>query len=134
MKNKKHWKNNGTKENPIYDFTYPTSWEEEEIFEENKKNIEKIKNKNIEWAKQLEHMPNNIMTALINEMENGNVLKSISKNNWPNNGSIVVSFRDKFHEENKKLKGIQWRELNDPHYCKEEIAEIFNKIEYLLIN
>ncbi|MDN2698334.1 hypothetical protein O0882_18625 [Janthinobacterium sp. SUN073] len=134
MKNKKHWKNNGTKENPIYDFTYPTSWEEEEIFKENKKNIEKIKNKNIEWAKQLEHMPNNIMTALINEMENGNVLKSISKNNWPNNGSIVVSFRDKFHEENKKLKGIQWRELNDPHYCKEEIAEIFNKIEYLLIN
>ncbi|MCC7641606.1 MULTISPECIES: hypothetical protein [unclassified Janthinobacterium] len=49
MKDKKYWKNNGTKENPTYDFIYPDSWSEEEIIEENKKNIEaikKIKNSN----------------------------------------------------------------------------------------
>ncbi|WP_426072588.1 hypothetical protein [Janthinobacterium sp. DSP2-3-3] len=134
MKNKKYWKNNGTKENPIYDFIYPISWSEEEILKENEENIEKIKGKKCEWVKQLENMPKNIMSAAISEIKNGNVLKSISNNNWPNNGSIVVSFRDKFHEENKKLNGVQWRELNDPHYCKEEIAEIFNKTEYLLIH
>lgn len=134
MKDEKYWKNNGTKENPIYDFIYPGSWSEEKVLEKNKKNIEKIKNKKCEWTNHLEHMPKNIMAALINEIEQGNILKSISKNNWPNNGSIVVRFRDKFHEKNKKLNGIQWRELNDPHYCTEEIAEIFNNIEYLLIN
>lgn len=136
MKNEKYWKNNGTKENPTYDFTYPTSWNKKEILEENKKNIEKIKNneKKCEWAELINRMPKNITSILINEMETGNIIKNISKSNWPNDGSIVIVLRDKFHERNRKIKGTQWRELNDPHYCKEEIAEVSNRIEYLLIN
>ena len=138
MKNKNLWKNNGTNENPTYDFIYPKYWGENKIFEENKKNLDKIKNRNIEnkyeWIEQLKYIPENLMKIMINEMERGNILKSISNNNWPNNGSIVVSFKDKFHNENKKIKGTQWREINDPHYCKEEIAEFFNEVEYLLIH
>lgn len=138
MKNKEYWKNNGTKKNPIYDFTYPESWGENEIIKENINNINKIKSENAkykyEWMEQLKHIPKNLMGVLLYEMERGNAIRSISNSNWPNNGSIVVIFRDKFHEKNKKIKGTQWREVNDPHYGKEEIAEISNEIEHLLIN
>ena len=137
MKNENYWKNNGSSENPIYDFMLKKILENGKLKLENKKNIEKIKNRNYEndpWIKEINKLPDNLISIIINELECGNLITSISNTNWPHEGSIVVTLKDRFRKESKNVAGTKWRALNDPHYCNEEISQILENIEFLLIN
>jgi len=137
MRNEKYWKNNGTSKNPLYDFTPPKFLGIDKFIFENKKNIEKIKNKDAKiepWIKEINKLPNDLISTLTNELKYGNLITSISNTNWPHKGSIVVKLKDRFRKESKNVGSTKWRLLNDPHYCNEEISQILENIEFLLIN
>ena len=74
------------------------------------------------------------MAILLSEMKEGNFIKSVSNTDWPNNGSIVIVLANRFHDENKCTPGTSWRELNDSHYCNEEISQTYKDVEHILIS
>ncbi len=104
---------------------------------ENKKNVKNIENKYAKtepWIKEINKLPNDLISILENELKHGNLITSISNTNWPNEGSIVVKLKNRFAKESKNVESTKWRLLNDPHYCNEEISQILENIEFLLIN
>ncbi|MBB5606801.1 MULTISPECIES: hypothetical protein [unclassified Janthinobacterium] len=136
---KGHWKNNSLDNKPSYIFSPPTEWNKDAIETENNEYIEEICRENKtyteknEWIKEIKNIPEKLIAILLSEMKKGNFIKKISASDWPNRGSIVVVLANRFHNKNKNIPGTSWRELNDSHYCNEEISETYKDIEHILI-
>lgn len=144
MKKNTGWVNVGTKESPSYHFFFSKNWpikrKENEIHNvyELVKNLSnnELHNINDEWLKLVENFPPELYKILVSELHEGNELIDISAVNWPSIGSIVGTLKRPFNEKNKKSNpefNLAWRNLNDAHYCQEEISQNVNGVEYLLI-
>lgn len=136
------WVNNGTALVPHFNFSPPKHWSTEQILSEQRKIIAIIEEPNTklfesnsyEWLRLIQNMPNTLKKILLSELQHKNKIVSISRNDWPNPGSIVINVSDRFQETNRTAYPYtHWRLLNDPHYYREEISESCNGIEYLLI-
>jgi hypothetical protein len=136
------WIENGNTMAPYYDFIPNNNWTMEELRRKQKEILSDIesldlgkRNSTIEsWLALISALPETLCRVLINELKLNNHICSLSSENWPNNGSIVVRLANRFASENHEISSnLIWREVNDSHYCIEEISERENNIEHLLI-
>jgi len=142
MKKNNAWKDNCSGNTLQYDFFPPKAWDSDRVLEECRKNIELLRGnfdehtnpKELNWLSLAQKLPKELLHALIIELENENQIIGIGSSNWPNPGSIVVNIRNRFCAESKNSSpNISWRSLDDPHYCKEEMNQIYQGTEYLII-
>lgn len=66
-------------------------------------------------------------------IDNSDALIAIYSSNWPDEGSVVALLSNKFRTK-KFDKDLHFRELNDPHYCNEEISYVEDNVTHLIIN
>lgn len=72
----------------------------------------------------LKMLPYSLAKLLTHELNCGNLILGISKCNWPEKGSIIVNFKNRFSKNiNLYDDGIVIRILYDPHYCTEEMSD-----------
>jgi hypothetical protein len=135
------WVNNGTEFEPHYNFTIPSDWSKDKIDMELKEILHCVESNGAcdigcryEWMDLLRELPQSLLEVLCGELREGNVIISIASENWPNSGSIVVTLRSIFRNNSNLPASVNFREVNDPHYCKQEICQRRNDIEYLLIS
>jgi hypothetical protein len=117
-------------------FGYPNKHSENHITKENK-NIIKMLNSNEEvpqWINVLRELPKELLEALIVELKMKNFIIDIGKSNYPDEGSIVVTLKNKFCEVAKKYSPkVVYHNPNDPHYWREELSQNHEGICHLLI-
>jgi hypothetical protein len=87
----------------------------------------------IHWLNLLKKLPKKIKNCLLNEISLGNSLIALHSSDWPDEGSVVALLSNKFRTKEFD-KDLYFRELNDPHYCKEEISYIEDNVTHLIIN
>lgn len=86
------------------------------------------------WTALARRLPPELRAVLIDELRAGNAILGIGSAAWPVEGSVVVNMRDRFSSSKRTLSPVvRWRELNDPHYCREEFSQTYAGIEHLLI-
>lgn len=66
----------------------------------------------------LEDFSSELTKILIQEIENGNEIVETYKG-WPNQNTIIVILKKPFIKE-YKIKNIEFRNVNDIHYWKDE--------------
>jgi hypothetical protein len=66
----------------------------------------------------LEDFSSELTKILIQEIENGNEIVETSKG-WPNQNAIIVILKKPFIKE-YKIKNVEFRNINDIHYWKDE--------------
>jgi len=116
---KQYWKIRKNSNNISYDFKIPKFWNDENLKLENEKIINEIENKEISWypwISEINKIPKNLVEVLMSELKSGNFISSISNDNWPQNGSVVIKMNGRFKEESRNFSATKWRLLNDPHY------------------
>jgi hypothetical protein len=143
MKIDQAWKKNGAGTIEQYDFSPPRNWDQERIREEMELVTQALRSvRNMEnhefaagWLRLARQLPQALRLALIFELELGNVMKGIGRSGWPNEDSIVVNVSERFNlaSRQKVLSEVRWRRLDDPHYCREELSQKVNGVEYLII-
>ena len=87
----------------------------------------------IRWLILLKKLPKKIKNCLLNEISLGNSLIALHSSDWPDEGSVVALLSNKFRTK-KFDKDLHFRELNDPHYCNEEISYVEDNVTHLMIN
>ena len=87
----------------------------------------------IRWINLLEKLPTKMKSILLHEISFKNELIALYSSDWPEKGSVVALLSNNFRTKEFD-KDLHFRELNDPHYCKEEISYIENNITHLIIN
>ena len=87
----------------------------------------------IRWLILLKKLPKKIKNCLLNEISLGNSLIALHSSDWPDEGSVVALLSNRFSTKEFD-KDLHFRELNDPHYCKEEISYIEDNVTHLMIN
>jgi hypothetical protein len=135
------WVNSGTRELPSYNFRFSENWTADQKRKEINKMFRSINElrRNVKsilpgWLRLVGSLPDELYDLLVSELQEGNQLLNICSVNWPNIGSVVGTLKYSIHKNNKKSRShLVWRELNDPHYCNEEMSQNFNGIEYLII-
>lgn len=136
------WKNNGSENAPHYDLILPRGRGGDILTSLNNEIIAhlggagRVVGNSAGPVEILKSMPKEMQEVLLIEMRDfGNSIISISRENWPNENSIVVCLANKFSEKSKSVsKNVVWRKLSDPHYCEEEMSQNVEGTEYLLIN
>jgi len=77
------------------------------------------------WLNLAWRLPAGLRSALI---------KELADTGWPQMGSVVVTMRERFHATRRALpQGVSWREVNVPHYWREELSQSSGATEFLLI-
>jgi hypothetical protein len=142
MKKSTAWKDNSEGKVIQYDFVPPENWSDDRINEEQYRIIEMLSNidnivaNNLQtgWLGLAIKIPLDLRGALIAELQSGNRLLGIGSSGWPNEGSVVINISQRFLDKDNALSpDVHWRRLDDPHYCKEELSQIVDGIEYLII-
>lgn len=142
MKNDHDWKDNSNGNSLQYDFLPPRNWNGDRIEVEQMRIIQALNNiENSEhpegkpdWISLARQLPHELRRALLLELNAGNKITGIGSSDWPNPGSIVVNVSDRFsHASHSVSPEVHWRNLNDPHYCREELRQKFHDVEYLII-
>jgi hypothetical protein len=136
------WRKNGVDSMPVYEFLPPKTWRFEKIKIESQKIKNQIessvsttgKETNGGWIGLFHELPLCLKRIILYEISNGNNILRIGKTGWPHPQSVVVSLGNRFHTTSRIFcPNVRWRLLDDPHYCREEISEFMNEIEYLII-
>ena len=91
------------------------------------------KSSEIGWLILLKRLPEKLKIYLLDEITLGNSLITLNYSDWPEKRSVVALLRNKFRKMEFD-KDIHFRELNDPHYCKEEISYVEDNVTHLIIN
>jgi hypothetical protein len=142
MKNYPSWKDNSDENTFQYNFFPPPNWSNDRIKEEQIIIIETLNNldsrvlpeEKQNWVSLASRLPQELRRALIFELNLGNKITGIGSSNWPNHGSIVVNVSERFNAGSHSiLPEVNWRTLNDPHYCREELSQKFQGVEHLII-
>jgi hypothetical protein len=135
-------KNNSNGSAFQYDFIPPRNWDIERIDAEQKKIVEILKGlergvppkDKLKWIDLASLMPGELRRVLILELNAGNKLAGIGSSDWPHQGSIVVNVRDCFNVVSHSASPeVHWRNMNDAHYCREELSQTFKGIVHLII-
>ena len=134
------WRDNSEGGDLQYDFSPPDNWSDNKTSEECRKILDllidpnELTDKAPDWLRLAKKLPQALFQALIIEMKHGNQLIGIGRGNWPTPGSIIVSIRNAFCEESKNdSPETHWRNINDLHYCREEMSQTYQKVEYLIL-
>lgn len=91
------------------------------------------KTNEIGWIILLKRLPEKLKIHLLDEIAFENSLITLNYSDWPEKGSPVALLSNKFRT-TEFDKDLHFRELNDPHYCKEEISYIEDNVTHLIIN
>lgn len=133
------WANQGNSNLMQYDFVAPGNWSRERVAAEQTAIAAALAEPDREgpapaWLTLARRLPASLQAALITELGAGNQLAGIGSHGWPHDGSIVVTLRDRFSAARQAPPaGVTWRELNDPHYAREELSQTVDAVEYLII-
>ena len=84
------------------------------------------------WRRLAARLPAALRQALVAELRAGNRLTGIGSTGWPAEGSIVVTMRERFTAA-RQAPGVAWRQLDDPHYAREELCVKAGAVEFLAI-
>ena len=87
----------------------------------------------IRWLNLLKKLPRKLKICLLDEISFENTLIALYSSDWPDEGSVVALLSNKFRTKEFD-KDLHFRELNDPHYCKEEISYVEDNVTHLIIN
>jgi len=135
------WKDNSNGDLLQYDFSWPIHWTSERVAAEQAAIAALLEGAEVEagasvagWLRLARRLPNSLQAALVVELGAGNQLAGIGSTGWPNDGSIVVNMRERFSAARQAPPpGVVWRELNDPHYAREELSQKVDLVESLII-
>ena len=134
------WKNNSSGDLLQFDFAPPAKWTEERVRQEQAAIAAALSDAAGDdkaasgWLTLAQRLPDGLKAALLAELRAGNLLTGIGSSGWPSEGSIVVNMRERFTAARTDAPaGVIWRELNDPHYCREELSQKAGDVEYLII-
>lgn len=137
MKKDTDWKDNSNGELLHYDFSPPAHWTRERLAAEWTAIGEPDSRASPQepgWLHLIRRLPHALRAVLIAELHHGNQIGGVGSTGWPDDGSVVVSLRDRFSATRQATPpGVVWRELNDPHYCREELSQKIDGVEFLLI-
>jgi hypothetical protein len=87
-----------------------------------------------DWYALAKKLPKSLQKVLVSEIGFGNTVIGIGSSNWPNVGSIVVNIANRFNSVSRTISpDVHWRNLDDPHYCREEISQKDLGVEHLII-
>ncbi|WP_426054572.1 hypothetical protein [Janthinobacterium sp. PSPC2-1] len=87
----------------------------------------------IHWLNLLKKLPRKLKICLLDEISFENTLIALYSSDWPDEGSVVALLSNKFRTKEFD-KDLHFRELNDAHYCKEEISYVEDNVTHLIIN
>jgi hypothetical protein len=133
------WKNNSSGDLLQYDFIPPGHWSSERVAAEQLAIADLVEGADSDggapaWLTLARRLPSPLRTALLAELRAGNQLAGIASQGWPNNGSIVVNMRERFAAARQAPpRDVNWRELNDSHYAREELSQKVGSVEFLII-
>lgn len=141
MENDLAWTDNSDGDLLQFDFAPPRHWPAERIAREQAAIAAMLQESDTVagpaapgWLRLARRLPEELRAALIGELIAGNRLAGIGSTGWPNDGSIVLNMRDRFTAARKAPPvGVIWRELNDPHYAREELSQKIDSVEFLII-
>ena len=141
MKKDLAWKDNSNGDLLQYDFSPPSEWTRERVAAEQAEIAKVLEGSDADsassapaWLRLAIRLPDALRAALVTELRAGNQLAGIGSTGWPNEGSIVVNLRERFSAVRQAPPpGVVWRELNDPHYCREELSQKVDSVEFLII-
>jgi hypothetical protein len=72
--------------------------------------------------------------ALHAEISAGNLIAEISISDWPTPRSIVVTMCQRFTVARRAPpEGVEWHNINDPHYWREELEQKIGERVFLAI-
>lgn len=91
------------------------------------------KTNEIGWMILLKKLLEKLKIHLLDEIAFENSLITLNYSDWPEKGSVVALLSNKFRT-TEFDKDLHFRELNDPHYYKEEISYIEDNVTHLIIN
>ncbi|HEX9173962.1 MAG TPA: hypothetical protein VF861_15020 [Telluria sp.] len=135
------WKDNSDGELLQYDFEPPSQWTPERVAAEQAEIAALLEQSHPAagasapgWLRLARRMPDELRTALIAELRAGNQLTGIASTGWPSEGSVVVNMRERFKAARRAPPpAVVWRQLDDPHYAREELSQKVDAIEFLII-
>jgi hypothetical protein len=133
------WKNNSSGDLLQYDFLPPGHWSSERVAAEQLAIAALLEGPDSDggappWLTLARRLPSPLRAALVAELHSGNQLAGIASQGWPNDGSVVVNMRERFSAARQELpREVNWRELNDPRYAREELSQKVNAVEFLII-
>lgn len=135
------WKDNSDGELLQFDFAPPSRWTPERVAAEQAAIAALLEQSHPvpgepapAWLPLLKRLPAALRTALIAELRAGNQVTGIASTGWPSEGSIVVNMRERFTAARRALPpAVVWRELDDPHYAREELSQKVDAVEFLII-
>ncbi len=133
------WIDQGQGELRQYDFIAPGDWSRERVAAEQAAITAALADPDRSgpapaWLTLARRLPASLQAALIAELRSGNQIAGIASQGWPNEGSIVVTLRERFTAARQAPPaGVTWRELNDPHYAREELSQQIDAVEFLII-
>lgn len=141
MKNDLAWKDNSSAGLLQYDFAPPNQWTRERVAAEQEAIANLVEGSNAKsassapaWLRLAMRLPDALRAALVIELRAGNQLTGIGSTGWPTESSVVVNLRERFSTVRQAPpSGVAWRELNDPHYCREELSQKVDSVEFLII-
>ena len=87
----------------------------------------------IRWLNLLKKLPRKLKICLLDKIYFENTLIALYSSDWPDEGSVVALLSNKFRTKEFD-KDLHFRELNDAHYCKEEISYVEDNVTHLIIN
>lgn len=135
------WRNNSNGDLLQYDFTPPAEWPPQRVAAAQAQIAERLARADGAadsaapgWLRLAMRLPDGLRAALVAELRAGNQMTGIGSAGWPNEGSIVATLRARFSAARQAPpEGVAWRELNDPHYCREELSQKVAAVEFLII-
>lgn len=141
MENGSAWIDNSDGDFLQYSFSPPAHWTSERVAAEQAATIEAIEGTGVDadaaapgWLRLARRLPDGLRAALVVELRVGNRLSGIGSSGWPHDGSVVVNLCERFSASRRALPaGVVWRELNDPHYAREELSAQAGSVASLII-
>lgn len=139
MENEGAWQSEGSGSIVQYDFIPPPSWTSARIAAQQMGIADTLEARDLQapwpgWCDLLRRLPAALKASLVAELRAGNQIIGIGSTGWPNQGSIVVNLRERFYTvAHTRPAGVVWRELNDPHYAREELSERVGSAEFLIL-
>lgn len=141
MENPLPWKDSSDGGLLQYDFAPPSQWTPERVAAEQAVIAARLEDPHFVagsatpgWLRLARRLPAGLRIALVAELRAGNQLTGIASAGWPSEGSIVVNMRERFTTARQAPSpGVIWRELNDPHYAREELSQKVDEVEFLII-
>lgn len=135
------WIDNSVGELLQYDFSPPSQWTQQRIRAEQAVIVALLEESDSVagstlpgWLCLARRLPEALRSALVAELLAGNQLTGIGSTGWPGAGSIVVNVRERFSAaRHGPPPGVVWRELNDPHFGREELSQKVDSVESLIV-